>query len=113
MKELFKYSNDYFKAITTTPINEELLEEVNKELCNWRTLEGKEIKMTLPLIEELSSKTKRENEEFLGQLVVNINYPDLKEYLWDIIREINEEISYKENWGICDYDTQYIGIEAM
>ena len=31
MKELVKYSNDYFKAITTTPINEELLEEINKE----------------------------------------------------------------------------------
>ena len=45
MKELVKYPNDYFKAIITTPINEELLEEINKELCNWRTLEGKEIKI--------------------------------------------------------------------
>lgn len=113
MKEFVKHSNDFFKAITTVPINEELLEEVNKELCNWETLEGKEIKMTLPLIEELSSKTKRENEEFFGQLVVNINYPDLKEYLWDIVREIIEEISYKENWGICDYDIQYTEIEIM
>ena len=52
MKEFVKHSNDFFKAITTIPINEELLEEVNKELCNWETLEGKEIKMTLPLIEE-------------------------------------------------------------
>ena len=113
MKELFKHSNDFFKAITTIPINEELLEEVNKELCNWETLEGKEIKITLPLIEELSSKTKRENEEFFGQLVVNINYPDLKEYLWEIVREIAEEIFYKENWEVYDYDTQYTEIEIM
>ena len=37
MKELVKYSNDYFKAIITTPINEELLEEISyKE--NWGNL---------------------------------------------------------------------------
>ena len=112
MKELVKYSNGCFKAITVIPLNEELCEEVNKELRDWETLEGKEIKMTLPLIEELFSRTKRENEEFLGQLVVNIDCPNLKEYLGDIVREIIEEIFYKENWEVYDYDTQYTEIEA-